>query len=121
MEREQLKLRQREGIEIAKAQKPIELIGTSLVNSMRNGKLRTSRDGTLCGEWACRLIHSTAVCVSMSLTTILLHQPYNEIELYKTLHKNVWFLVLIDLFIITTFHKSTEKLLIHTQLHSFTQ
>lgn len=56
LEREQLKQRQREGIEIAKAQG--KYTGESLspptgrgsVSSMGNGEPSTSRAGTLCGE-----------------------------------------------------------------------
>ena len=39
-------------------------------SSMGNGERRTSRAGTLCGEWICRQILSTAVCVSMKSVTV---------------------------------------------------
>ncbi len=72
LEREQLKQRQREGIEIAKAQgkytgrKPIEKsTGRGSGSSMGNGSPKASRGVTLCGEWACRLTLFTAVSGSM--------------------------------------------------------
>ena len=77
LEREQLKQRQREGIEIAKAQgkytgrKPIEIDWTKFGQLYGEWKSRTSRAGTLCGEWGCRLIPSIAVCVSMKRNTAL--------------------------------------------------
>ena len=36
---------------------------------MGNGSQRASQAGTLCGEWICRQILSTAVCVSMNSVT----------------------------------------------------
>ena len=68
LEREQLKQRQREGIEIAKAQgkytgrKPIPTDWT------RFGQ-RISLAGILCVEWICRQTPFTAVCVSMNSVT----------------------------------------------------
>lgn len=75
LEREQLKQRQREGIEIAKAQgkytgrKPIPPTGQGSVSFMGNGSRRISLAGTLCGEWVCRQIPFTVVCVSMNSVT----------------------------------------------------
>lgn len=59
LESEQLKQRQREGIEIAKAQgkytgrKPLRSTGQGSVSSMGNGSPKVSQGVTLCGEWAC--------------------------------------------------------------------
>ena len=67
LEREQLKQRQREGIEIAKAQgntreeSRLRLTGRGSVSFMGNGSPRVSRAGTLCGEWDCRQTPFTAV------------------------------------------------------------
>ena len=91
LEREQLKQRQREGIEIAKRKLPVDVFGGNVHRTnkfvptesplrstgrgsgsfMGNGSQRTSQAGTLCGEWACRLIHSIAVRGSMKLLTAL--------------------------------------------------
>ena len=75
LEREQLKQRQREGIEIAKTRdgNPLRSTGRGSVSSMGNGSRRTSRAGTLCGEWACRLIHSIAASGSMKLQQAIKH------------------------------------------------
>jgi len=43
---------------------------------MGNGEQRTSRAGTLCGEWICRQILSTAVCVSMNFVTASPSSPH---------------------------------------------
>lgn len=44
-------------------------------SSMGNGSRRASQAGTLCGEWACRLIPFTAVCVSMKSVTVSPSRP----------------------------------------------
>ena len=44
-------------------------------SSMGNGSQKTSRAGTLCGEWICQQILSTAVCVSMNSVTALPSRP----------------------------------------------
>ena len=44
-------------------------------SSMGNGSQKTSREGTLCGEWICRQILSTAVCVSMNSVTVSPSRP----------------------------------------------
>ena len=81
LEREQLKQRQREGIEIAKTQgkytgrKPIEIDWTRFGQLYGEWKSKNSRGVTLCGEWACRLIHSIAVCVSMKPLTVSPSRP----------------------------------------------
>ena len=49
--------------------------GRGLGSSMGNGEPSTSRGGTLCGEWICRLTLSIAVCVSMKSATASLHRP----------------------------------------------
>ena len=44
-------------------------------SSMGNGERRTSQAGTLCGEWICQQILSTAVCVSMNSVTVSPSRP----------------------------------------------
>ena len=44
-------------------------------SSMGNGSRRTSRAGTLCGEWMCRLIPFTAVYVSMNSIMVSPSRP----------------------------------------------
>lgn len=78
LEREQLKQRQREGIEIALRHRantqdgsPLRSTGRGSVSFMRNGSPRASQAGTLCGEWACQLTLSIAVSGSMKRNTAL--------------------------------------------------
>ena len=81
LEREQLKQRQREGIEIAKAQGKYTGRKTIPTDWTRFGQLYgewrakhiTGRD--LCGEWICPQTHSTAVCVSMNSVTASPSRP----------------------------------------------
>lgn len=81
LEREQLKQRQREGIELAKAQgkytgqKLSQPTGRGSGSSMGNGKPSISQGENLCGEWKCRQILSTAVCVSINSVTVSLSRP----------------------------------------------
>jgi len=89
LEREQLKQRQREGIEIAKRKLPGDVSGGASTrdgnlspptgqgsgSSMGNGKPSTSRGVTLCVEWICRQIPFTAVCVSMNSVTVSPYRP----------------------------------------------
>ena len=91
LEREQLKQRQREGIEIAKAQgkytqdgNPLRSTGRGSVSFMGNGSPRASQAGTLCGEWACQLTLSIAVSGSMKRNTALPSLPLLESHLRRT-------------------------------------
>ena len=74
LEREQLKQRQREGIEIAKLKLPVTFPGSSTREESRlrltgqgsgsfmgNGSQRASQGVILCVEWICQLIPFTAV------------------------------------------------------------
>ena len=75
LEREQLKQRQREGIEMLRlrastqAESPLRSTGQGSGSSMGNGERSTSQAGTLCGKWICRQIPFTAVCVNMKSVT----------------------------------------------------
>ena len=91
LEREQLKQRQREGIEIAKAQGKYmgggslsKSTGRGSVSFMGNGSPRVSQGVTLCGEWACRLTLSIAVSGSMNRNTALPSQPLLDSSLRRT-------------------------------------
>ncbi len=81
LEREQLKQRQRESIEIAKAQgkytgrKPIEIDWTRFGQLYGEWKSKSITGVTLCGEWVCRLTPFTAVSGSMNQLTALSSLP----------------------------------------------
>ena len=62
---------------------PLKLTGRGSVSSMGNGGRRTSQAGTLCGEWACRLILFTAVSGSMKPLTALPSLPLLESHLRR--------------------------------------
>lgn len=47
-------------------------------SSMGNGSRRISQGVTLCGEWACRQIPFTAVCVSMKSVTVSPSRPQHD-------------------------------------------
>ena len=51
------------------AESPLKSTGRGSGSSMGNGSRRTSRAGTLCGEWACPLTPFTAVSGSMKRNT----------------------------------------------------
>lgn len=53
-------------------------------SSMGNGEQRTSQAEILCGEWICRLIHFTAVCVSMKSVTALPSRPLHDSPFGRT-------------------------------------
>ena len=97
LEREQLKQRQREGIEIAKRKLPGDVSGASTQaeslskstgrgsgSSMGNGSPRVLQGVTLCEEWACRQTLFTAVSGSMNQLTALPSLPLLESHLRRT-------------------------------------
>lgn len=91
LEREQLKQRQREGIEIVLRHRantqdgsPLRSTGRGSVSFMGNGSPRASQAGTLCEEWACQLTLSIAVSGSMKRNTALPSLPLLESHLRRT-------------------------------------